>query len=381
MIRVAIFSDVMDRPARGTALVARKLVEQLTKRKEEFGIELYLVHSKKVNDPLYAQAHEVMMRQYRIPKIGRLVSEAVFLWRTRNEYDVIHYTQESIYPLFWLSNARVVVSVLSHLEGWRDFGLKVRYAMVYTTLRYFHPFIDALVCMSASTVKDSILRHSSVSPAKIHHVPLGVDEVFTHPPGVEEARHLVHERYTLPVPFIFAPGRVDSQKNIPRVVAAYAALLKNHPDLPHALVIGARHRPEEDRLVEELVAHHNLTSRIIHLPYVEDRDMPALYRAADLTIYPSLHEGFGLPILESMAAGTPVITSTVYSMPEIAGEAALLVDPTDVSALAAAMSRLLTDARLHERFSELGKKNVQRYSWSRMAEQTASIYRQVAEKR
>jgi glycosyltransferase involved in cell wall biosynthesis len=374
MIRVAIFTDTMDRSARGTALVTRKLVEHLLPRQEELGLELYLVHSKHMKDVLYTQGKEVFMPIYKIPKIGRILSEALFLWRTRNRFDIIHYPQESVYPLFWLSNAKVVVTVLSHIEGWRDFGLRVRYAMVYTTLHYFHPFIDAVVCASASTVKASVMRFSHISPTKLHPVALGVDETFSQAPTKEEAQKRVHERYKLPIPFILAPGRLDTQKNIPRVVEAYAMLKKQY-GVPHALIVGSTHRPEEDARVKELVAKHGLQDQIIHLPYIEYEDMPALYAAADCTVFPSLHEGFGLPILESMAAGTPVITSTVYSMPEVAGGAALLVDPTDTELIKKEMHRLLTDESLRSDLVHKGKDNARAYSWTKMAEETAKVYK------
>jgi len=376
MIRVAIFTDTMDRSARGTALVTRKLVEYLVPRAEELGFKLYLVHSKHVDDPVYGRAHEVLMPIYRIPKIGRILSEALFLWRTRNDYDVIHYPQESIYPLFWLSNARVVVTVLSHVEGWRDYGLRVRYAMVYSTLRFFHPFIDAIVCASAGTVRESILRFSNVQPSKIHHVALGVDTSFSHAPQHQVAQNRMRERYKLPTPYIFAPGRLDTQKNIPRVVEAFAELKKRYA-IPHTLIVGARHRPEEDARVADLIAKHGLEGKVVYLPYIEYEDMPALYAAADLTVFPSLHEGFGLPILESMAAGTPVITSTVYSMPEVAGGAAVLVDPTNTEQLYKEMAHLLTDTPLRVDLISRGKINAQKYSWHHMAQETAAVYKEV----
>lgn len=112
--------------------------------------------------------------------------------------------------------------------------------------------------------------------------------------------------------------------------------------------------------------------------YVADADLPALYSAATAFVYPSLYEGFGLPPLEAMACGTPVITSSVSSLPEVVGEAAILVDPKDVGALASALQRILKDRQLREELSRRGRERAKLFTWDQTAEKTLEVYRLVA---
>lgn len=114
------------------------------------------------------------------------------------------------------------------------------------------------------------------------------------------------------------------------------------------------------------------------LGYVDDADLPALYNAATAFVYPSFYEGFGLPILEAMACGTPVITSSISSLPEVAGDAALLVDPTDTKALAFALQRLVKDSSLREDLSRRGLQRSGLFTWRQSAEKTLTVYGRVA---
>jgi len=374
-MRIAILTDTMDRSAMGTALYTRKLVEGLIPFVERGECVLTLVHSKTNQNPLYGRAHEMILPAITVPKLSRLLSEAFFLWRTRNDFDIIHYPQESVYPLFWLSHAKTILTVHSHIEGWKNWGLKVRYNMVYVTLHFFSRHIAAIFC-EADTVKKSILRISPVSEKKIHIIPLGVSDSFRRAPAKEAAKARMKERYGIPSPYILDPARVDPHKNIYRLIEAYALLKETH-HFPHTLVVGAKHSPEENIRVERLIREKGLTESVVFMPYIEDEDMPALYAGADVMAYPSLHEGFGLPILESMAAGTPVVTSNIFSMPEVSGGAALLVNPEDTGEIASALWKILSDSSLRHELTEKGKQHAAQYSWENMAREVLRWYKEV----
>ena len=118
---------------------------------------------------------------------------------------------------------------------------------------------------------------------------------------------------------------------------------------------------------------------MIFTGYVPEEELPLVYNAADLFVYPSLYEGFGLPILEAMACGVPVITSNLSSMPEVAGDAGILVDPNDVNALADAMTRVLTDRVLRATLAAKGLARARSFSWERMAQETLAVYARVAQ--
>ena len=116
----------------------------------------------------------------------------------------------------------------------------------------------------------------------------------------------------------------------------------------------------------------------VHFPgFVAEADLPALYSAAKLLVYPSLYEGFGLPALEAMACGTPVVASNRSSLPEVVGTAGLLVDPLDVTAIAGAMSRLLTDEALHRQLAEAGRRQAAKFTWAGMAWKLIDLYQRL----
>jgi glycosyltransferase involved in cell wall biosynthesis len=175
-------------------------------------------------------------------------------------------------------------------------------------------------------------------------------------------------------PFFLCIGTVQPRKNYPRVVRALAAL---GPEWNHVhLVIAGGKGWLEDELYAT-IASANMAQRVHLIGFADDHDLPALYSAAKCTIAASLYEGFGFPVLESMACGTPVITSAVSSLPEVAGDAALLVDPYDVEALAAAMRRILSDTALAEELRQRGREQAARFTPQATARQLADVYSKV----
>jgi glycosyltransferase involved in cell wall biosynthesis len=130
--------------------------------------------------------------------------------------------------------------------------------------------------------------------------------------------------------------------------------------------------------MDDVIARHDLADHVIELGHVEDKILPALYSAAEAFVFPSLHEGFGLPVLEAMACGTPVLTSNTSALPEIAGDAALLVDPTSVDAIAEGLVRILTDNCLRNRLIEAGKTRASKFTWQAAAAQTMRAYERMS---
>jgi glycosyltransferase involved in cell wall biosynthesis len=200
-------------------------------------------------------------------------------------------------------------------------------------------------------------------------VQFGVHPRFT-PSQSPVAR--LRDKYALPSsPYILAVGTIQPRKNYSRLVAALGDLREGGLDV--ALVI-AGGKGWLDTPIYESVRAAGLEAYVKFLGYVNDADLPALYSHAAAFAMPSLYEGFGLPILEAMACGTPVVTSRVSSLPEAAGEAALLVDPTDTGALADALRRVLSDSDLRHRLIERGLRHVAPFVWERTAEQLAAAF-------
>ncbi len=221
---------------------------------------------------------------------------------------------------------------------------------------------------SEATARD-LAELYGVDRGRVTITPLGVG--LSDEPDHAGARRLLGE-LGVRGPFLLAVGTLEPRKNLPRLLAAFGEVTDDLPD--HWLVVvgpvgwGPRLRPTWDLVRVKLAGR------------VGDGVLHALYQAADGLAYPSLYEGFGLPVLEAMANGTPVLTSDCSSLPEVAGGAALLVDPLDRAAIAAGLVRLVGDAALRDRLTEAGRRRAAGFSWRATAAATWATYREVAER-
>lgn len=184
----------------------------------------------------------------------------------------------------------------------------------------------------------------------------------------------VRARYQLGSPYVFYAGSLSPRKNMVRGVRAFARLAK---DFPHDLVVTAG-KSWRDREVEDEVDRCGLRGRFRRLGAVAEEDLPALYAGADVFFFPSLYEGFGLPVLEAMACGCPVVAANTSSIPEAADGAALLVDPCDVEAMADALGRMLMENKLAAKHRELGYRRAAACSWDRTVRALLNVMEQVA---
>jgi glycosyltransferase involved in cell wall biosynthesis len=183
----------------------------------------------------------------------------------------------------------------------------------------------------------------------------------------------VMKRLAIDGRFIFALGALDPRKNTLGILNAFARL-KKLSVLPLQLVIAGLTQDAKRRF-DAIVGELYLQKQVILLGFVSERQLSGLYKAADVFVYPSLYEGFGIPILEAMEHGTPVVTSSTSSIPEVAGKAALFVDPNNPEEIAHAVLRIITDAELRNRIIENGFEQANRFSWEKTAQQMMEIYR------
>jgi len=223
----------------------------------------------------------------------------------------------------------------------------------------------------SASARDDLEARFPRARGRVAVTPLAADPRFApDPPGGAAIR----ARHGLDGPYLLSVGTLEPRKNLPRLVAAFAALPPATRGEHVLAVVGAS---GWDTAATEAALGAN-AGAIRRLGHVPDEDLPALYAGATALCYPSLYEGFGLPVLEAMACGTAVLTSDRSSLPEVAGDAALLVDPRDEGAIAAGLARLLTDGALRERLAAAGPPRAAGFSWDRTAAGTLALLEGVA---
>ncbi len=230
--------------------------------------------------------------------------------------------------------------------------------------------VDHIITVSDFSKLD-LVEWSGIRPEKVSVVHNGVGEAFR-PVTDEDVLEAVCRRYQLPHRFILAVGSTEPRKNISTAIKAYGDLRRVRPDLK-LVVTGVdycRVGPDEAFAGLEMTG-------VDFAGYVHDADMPALYTLAEVLLFPSLYEGFGLPPLEAMACGTPVVTSSTTSIPEVVRDAAVLVDPTSPAELAGALAMVLGSGSLRRDLVEKGLARAAGFTWEKTAEETRKIYEMV----
>jgi len=370
-IKVALMSYAMDnRRGMGTALYTRRLIEKLI---QDDRFEWYLVHFDTVDDPLYSQAHEILIpRIPHLPFGTRFIRTMLFFWKYRNEqFDIIHWFQPRLYPFFWLAPARHIV-VTAHGAG--DITAPGQFPFsrrVYNFLmKHFNHRIDAVIGVSEFG-KREIIEHYDVPSKKVFAIYNGGGEDFKDLDTAGSQR-LVSQKYGVRAPFILDVSRLEPHKNIDTLIRAYEIMRRESAISHRLVVVGAKRFGAEKTIA--LAKASPYANDIMFLDFVQQEHLNALYSAADLFVFPSLNEGFGLPVIEALASGTPVITSNVTALPEVAGGCALTVDPADANTLAEAMRRLLSDGELRRTLVEKGLVWAQEFTWETTVRKTVALY-------
>jgi len=261
-------------------------------------------------------------------------------------------------PLYARIPTVVTVHDLLHLDfysGWH----KLYYNVVFRNL---YRKCDAIICVSEYTRK-SFIKWSGISGSKVHLVLNG---------GASPAFFKNSETLKLPFPYVLYPGNHRAHKNLDRLITAYFA-----SSLPgqgiHLVMTGS-----ENAALRDLARRLGGEDLIHFLGLLSLEDVPKLYKGSVAVVFVPLSEGFGLPILEGMASGVPVLTSNITSMPEVAGDAALLVDPYSTEGLKSALERIVNDKDLRDELVEKGRERATRFDWQRSATEFWGIVDQLA---
>ena len=314
----------------------------------------------RVRSTLAANRMAVRVYQTLIPSLAR--------WQLRGESQAIFHSPNYLVPPFPGKTVNTVHD-LSHVL-FPEFHPKARVDFMNlafgTSLKH-----TTHVITDTETVRQEFIQHFDWPVHKVTAIGLGVDKDY-HPRSDAELIPILSKYGLKPRQYALCVGTIEPRKNTPRLLQAYGLL---PPDLRRAfplVLAGSKGWKSDD--VHRQMEIATSQGWLRYLSFVEQADLPFLYGGARLFIYPSLYEGFGLPIVEAMASGTPVITSATSCMPEVAGSAAALVDPLDVIAIQQCIQEHLEDGNQWMKLRELGISQSTKYSWQSCAAQTLAVY-------
>jgi len=237
--------------------------------------------------------------------------------------------------------------------------------------------IDGIITDSVAS-KNDIVKHANIPKEKIYVVYLAADDKFKYAIDLDSEAQRVRRKYSLPEKFILYVGDATWNKNLPRLIEAASKI-----DIPLVLVGKALVNQEYDKTNpwnKDLVLSQKLVKqnkKIITAGFIPTEDLVFLYHCASVFVMPSLYEGFGLPVLEAMSCGCPVVTTKNGSLAEVAGKACWIVDPFDIDNIADGIQRVFTDTKLQKILSEKGREQAKKFSWKKTAFATLTVYKQI----
>jgi glycosyltransferase involved in cell wall biosynthesis len=298
-------------------------------------------------------------------------------WVVRRERPDVYHAPHYVLPVGVMSRSVVTIHDCIHLMFPQYLPNRIASAYARTAMWAAARQSDRILTVSEASKRD-ILHFFNVRPEKIVVVHNAIDDHFWVTPSEEQVAR-VRERYQLDHRFILYVGNIKPHKNLVRLIEAFNALRTGELQDVKLLIIG----DEISKLpaLRRAVHHYKLHKHVRFLGYLPDETLVILYRLAAVFVFPSLYEGFGLPPLEAMASGTPVVTSNLSSLPEVAGGAAELVDPYDVDSIVHGMRRVLCDPALAAEMSRKGLARAREFSWEQSVSKTREVYDAVGERR
>ncbi|MBI5284279.1 MAG: glycosyltransferase family 4 protein [Chloroflexi bacterium] len=371
-MRIAIDATSMPPQPAGAGIYAMELVRAMAEHDRRDGYALF-VRGDSLDAALDGR------RNWRVEHVGASSRPARLAWEQLQlpralaslGIDVLHSTHHTL-PLAGVRCGRVVT-----IHDVTFFRIPERYPAarrlyMQVLTRLSAKVADAIIVPS-NAVRDDVVRTLRVPAAKVTTVYEAAGPQFA--PVERDVALAVARRHGIDAPYVLSVGSLEPGKNRTRLIRAMRRLRDEGLDY-RLVVVGQKAWKYESDL--DLVGQLGMSDRVIFPGYVRQDDLPALYGGATAFAFPSLYEGFGLPVIEAMAGGVPVVTSNISATAEVAGDAALLVDPLSVDAIAGGLRHLLTDGELRADFARRGLDRAAEFSWRRAADETHAVYVRVA---
>jgi len=363
---------VEGRTLQGKRYGVARYLSNLLRNLVEVSDDEFVVYLSEPIEPLSFDSDAIEQRIFRAPSITwRHLRLPLEMKRDRVD---LHFSPSYFVPLLRLCPAVVVVHDLTfkvHPE-WFAKDRRMRFDdFFWREVRR----ADRIVTESEHS-KSDIVRVLGVEPSRVSVIPEAADSRFG--PLRDEARaREVRDRLGLGDSFVFTAGAIHTRRNLERLIEALGMSSRDAGVDSKLLIVGtpAPFSPPVD--IEGTASAWGLSERVVHVDYVSEDDLLSLYNACAAFVYPSLYEGFGLPVIEAMACGAPVACSNVTSLPEVGGDAVLYFDPLNTEEISEAVTSVLTDEALRKRLSAAGIERAGTFSWRRAAEETDAVFKEV----
>lgn len=234
----------------------------------------------------------------------------------------------------------------------------------------------ALILAISEFTKNEMIKRCNIDPNRIKVIYLGFSQQDYRKIDDQQAIQKIKDKYNLPVNYLFYTGRLDLKKNIPNLIKAFRQVNDDPRFKEHKLVLAGV--PENGyEIIKQEIKNQNLTNRIIELGWTKEEDLPYLMNGAKLFVFPSNYEGFGIPPLEAMACGTPVVCSNAASLPEVVDQAALIFDPKNVNVMAEQIKLGLGNEKLRQDLIAKGFAQIKKFSWTKCAQETLDALKKI----
>ncbi len=353
----------------GTENYASILLDHLLQIDKRNSYQLYLSSQLPANSPFHQPNVQPQVIPYR--RLWTQAGLAKQVWL--HQPDVLFIPAHTM-PIIHRPSLRCVVTIhdlgYEYLPQYHQFPNKL---YLNRTTEFAAKHATRLIAVSEFTKQD-LIRKLNVPPERIAVVYEGVDLQQNRRP-TKEIIAKAKAKHKLTKPYILFVSTIQPRKNLVRLIEAFDQIKDIYPDLDLALAGGKGWLSED---IYAAPTRLGITDRVKFLGYIDDADKPALYAGAEISAFVSLFEGFGLPVLESMACGTAVVAANTSSLPEVVGEAGLLVNPTSVEAIADGLHQLLSRPQLRRQLIEKGYQQVKKFSWQTAAEQTLKVLQDAA---
>ena len=360
----------------GIGTYTRELISQLAEidRKNQY----FIITNKKGNDGIGVNAANFLIieslitrRHYFIKDLWHQLFLPFFL--KINHIDI--YFNPRYILTFFSGNSKLVVTIHDMIaflrpEIWPGIsGFRIRQYIKISSKR-----ADKILTVSNSA-KDDIMRILNIAEEKIQVIHCGINKKLYRPDYNNTIKRKITKKYGIDKKFIFAPGPMGRRKNHDRLIQAYSGLPNFIKEEYQLVITGEKKGCYQDLL--KIISQLNLQEEIIFPGFIPEEEMPVLVNAASLFIFPSLYEGFGIPLLEAMACGTPILASNVSSIPEVCGNAALLFDPQSIQEMVDAIERLISDEVLRKQLVQRGFLRIKKYSWKNSAKALLDTFEEI----